>query len=155
METRKNRIRAVALLIEKDRIAMIERQRLGETFYVFPGGGLHPDETPEQAVERETLEELGLEVRALRQVAETTYLDNPHLYFLVERIGGVFGAGTGKELSRPADSPRGSVTPIWLPLSRLAPASGLQIYPRKIADLVLEAQADGWPDEIVRFEETV
>lgn len=153
METRKRRTRAVALLIERDRIAMIERQRAGDIFYVFPGGGLHAGETPEQAVQRETLEELGLEVCVIRQVAEANYLGNPHLYYLVERVGGVFGAGTGKELNRSADSGRGSVTPFWLPLTKLDPSSGLEIYPQQMARLILQAQVGGWPEEIIYFEE--
>jgi len=51
------RIRAVALLIENDRVALIERHRAGRHYFTFPGGGVGRGETPEQTVVREMQEE--------------------------------------------------------------------------------------------------
>jgi 8-oxo-dGTP diphosphatase len=153
--------RAVAVLIENGRVAMIERRRASgdylviPLYYVFPGGGVKKDETPEQAVIREVLEELGLQVRVRQLVAESTYRGHRQLYYLVERTGGEFGAGYGKELSRTAHSERGSVIPVWLAVNQLAQVdeNSLVVYPARMAELVIQATETGWPDDVVRFEE--
>jgi len=45
--------------------------------YLFlPGGGSLPDETPEQTVHRELLEELGYQVRILRKIGEAVQYFN-------------------------------------------------------------------------------
>jgi mutator protein MutT len=149
-EDHKNRIRAAAVLIENGQIAMIERRRAGQLFYVFPGGHVENGETAPEAVIREIKEELGLDVRVLRLAARSIYFNNPHLYYLVERTGGEFGSGTGKELSRLPDSERGSVTPVWLSLADL----GQQvIYPARMVEIVSQALEHGWPDEAPLFIE--
>jgi 8-oxo-dGTP diphosphatase len=147
---RKNRMRAAAVLIENGLIAMIERQRAGQLFYVFPGGHVENDETPSDAVIREVKEELGLDVRILRLAARSTYLDNPHVYFLVERIGGEFGSGEGNELSRSPNSERGSVTPVWLALADLG---AIIIYPAHMVEIVRQALDQGWPEAAPFFVE--
>ncbi len=43
----------------------------------LPGGGIEPDETPEQAAERETKEECGLLIRATRELGRAIQLVNP------------------------------------------------------------------------------
>jgi 8-oxo-dGTP diphosphatase len=146
----KNQIRAAAVLIENGRIAMIERRRGGLLFYVFPGGHVEHNETPPDAVIREIKEELGLEVCVLRLVARSTYFNNPHLYYLVERTGGVFGSGEGKELSRSADSERGSVAPVWLSLGELQEQI---VYPAQMVEIVRLALDQCWPDEVPNFIE--
>jgi 8-oxo-dGTP pyrophosphatase MutT (NUDIX family) len=51
--------RVRGILIKDGMIALIKRTRDGETFYVFPGGGVEEGETDEQALKREMKEELG------------------------------------------------------------------------------------------------
>jgi 8-oxo-dGTP pyrophosphatase MutT (NUDIX family) len=147
---RKPRKRAVALLVQGDRIAMIERVRAGQTYYVFPGGGVHKGETLEQAAVREAREELGLQVRVERLAAQSIYGKDLHLYYIVVQEGGQFGTGEGRELSRSAYSPRGSVRPVWLSLEDLRDRD---VYPRYIAELVIQAARDGWPEQPVQFFE--
>ncbi len=142
--------RAAAILIEDEHIAMIERHRHGKLFYVFPGGHVKNGESLSAAVAREVKEELGLEVQVGRLVAESTYRERPHYYYLVERRGGVFGDGAGAELSRSAESERGSVQPVWLPVSAF---DQLVIYPAFLANLVRKALENGWPEQVVQFIE--
>ncbi|MCC6569407.1 MAG: NUDIX domain-containing protein, partial [Anaerolineales bacterium] len=56
------RTRAGVVLIENNKIALIERHRAGLEYFVFPGGGVDEGESPEQAAVREAMEELGVEV---------------------------------------------------------------------------------------------
>lgn len=64
------RTRAGIILIEDNNVALIERHRAGLHNFVFPGGGVHEGESPEQAATRETMEELGLQVVIKYKVAE-------------------------------------------------------------------------------------
>src|SRR4026207_1144316 len=64
------RTRAGIVLIEDDKVALIERHRAGLEYFVFPGGGVDPGETPEQAAVREAREELGIEVAIQRKLVE-------------------------------------------------------------------------------------
>ncbi len=54
--------RASAIIIKNHQILVIFRKSEGEQFYSFPGGTIEPDETPENAVEREVKEETSLDV---------------------------------------------------------------------------------------------
>jgi 8-oxo-dGTP diphosphatase len=148
------RIRAGIVLIEDNKVALIERYRAGLHYFVFPGGGVDEGESPEQAAIRETMEELGLEVAIKHKVAEV-HLGQRSLqvYFLVEQMGGQFGSGTGEEFtaSDPDDPEEGNYFPIWMPINELPQHE--KIFPVDVARLVMRSQTDGWPQEpIVVFE---
>ena len=79
-------------------------------------------ETPEQAAIRETMEELGIEVRIKQKVAEINLgPKSRQIYFLVEHVSGEFGTGTGEEFtdSDPNDPDEGIYVPIWMPIDEL------------------------------------
>jgi len=135
--------RAAVVLIQNHSIALLERNRQGRSYYVFPGGGVENGETPDEAASREGEEELGLKMRVQRLVAEVWYQGLPQYYFLVEAIGGKFGTGHGKEMKSSADSNQGSYTPTWLPITDIP---GLPVLPSIMARYVSEACRDGWPE---------
>lgn len=58
---------------EQGHIVLIKRQDV--PIWVLPGGGVDEDETPEQAVVREVLEETGLTVKITRKTGEYTPLN--------------------------------------------------------------------------------
>lgn len=57
----------------KDRVLILKRRDVA--IWVFPGGGIDPGETPENAVKREILEETGFSVSVTRKVAEYSPLN--------------------------------------------------------------------------------
>jgi 8-oxo-dGTP diphosphatase len=136
--------RAAIILIENDRIALIERYLSGLHYFVFPGGKVKNNETPAAAARPETLEELGLDVQIDRMVAEVWYHGTPQYYFLVQAAGGQFGTGAGKEMASPRNSVKGSHLPVWMPVDEI---SSQPVIPRLVAVFVHKSHHSGWPDE--------
>ena len=149
------RTRAGVVLIQGDKVALIERHRAGLDYLVFPGGGVDEGETPEQAAIREAMEELGIDVILKQKVAEVQVgQKSKQLYFLAEQVGGEFGSGTGEEYTAadPEDPDEGIYIPVWMPIDELPMHK--KIYPVKLAELVVRSLTDGWPDvPDVSFEE--
>jgi len=145
------RTRAGIILIENGKVALIERHRGGLDYYVFPGGGVDEGETSEQAAIRETMEELGVEVVIKQKVAIIHFDQSTQVYFLVERVGGEFGTGTGEEFtgSDPNDPQEGIYIPIWMPIDELPRHE--KIFPIQIAELVVKSTTDGLPSEPIEF----
>jgi 8-oxo-dGTP pyrophosphatase MutT (NUDIX family) len=133
--------RAAAVIISNGRVALIERRRDGDVYYLFPGGHVEEGETLAQTVRREVWEELGLEVEAGRMLAEVIYDGVVQSYFLAEIRGGSFGSGTG------AETWDITFTPVWLPIEGL---SAMPVYPRPLA-VAVEASASGWLETPLRF----
>jgi 8-oxo-dGTP diphosphatase len=149
------RIRAGIILIQEDKVALIERYRAGFHYYIFPGGGVDVGETLEQAALRETKEELGLEVVIKQAVAEVHIgSKSRQVYFLVEQNGGEFGTGLGEEYAAEnRDNPqKGLYIPMWMPVDELAKRTN--VFPAELARLVVKSMQDGWCAEpILTFEE--
>ena len=139
------RIRAGIVLIQDNKVALIERHRAGLHYFVFPGGGVDEGESPEQAAVREAMEELGIQV-AIRQKVATIHLGQKsrQVYFLAEQIGGAFGTGAGEEYSHadPASSDEGVYIPIWMPIDQLPLHEN--VYPSDVARLVVKSVEAGW-----------
>ncbi len=86
------------ILIEDDKI-LLSRQWDG---YDFPGGGIDIDETIEEALKREFVEETGIQVESIMPVHTETDFFNPNyadkykgqywncitIYYLVKKVGG-------------------------------------------------------------------
>ncbi len=134
--------RAAIVLIENGQLAMIERHRQGQHYFTFPGGHVDPGETPEQAAVREAEEELGLRVTLQKLLAEIWWNDKPQYYYLAETVGGTFGTGQGYEILHPHPE-KGTYEPVWVPLGSLLDR---QVRPRAMAEIVVRAQAEGWPE---------
>jgi 8-oxo-dGTP diphosphatase len=134
--------RAAVILIENGQLAMIERHRQGLHYFTFPGGHVDPGETPEGAAVREAEEELGLKVEIKKLLAEIWWHDKPQYYYLAETTGGTFGTGNGEEMRHPLPD-KGSYEPVWVPLGELLDKP---VRPRLMAEIVVRAQSEGWPD---------
>ena len=149
------RVRAGIVLIQSNRVALIERHRAGMDYFVFPGGGMDDGETPEHAAIREAMEELGIEVAIKRKLIEIHFgQKSRQIYYLVEQVGGEFGTGTGEEYtdSDPNNPEQGIYIPIWMPIEELPLHQN--IYPVKVAEIVVRSMTEGWSEDapVIREE---
>ncbi len=72
-ETKKPDVSA-AIITDKERVLMVRRRvKEGELSWQFPAGGVEDGETAEQAAVRETLEETGLTVKAVRYLGDRVH----------------------------------------------------------------------------------
>lgn len=65
---------AAAVIVERNKVLLVRRQIAeGSLSWQFPAGKVEPGETPERAAERETREEVGLDVRARQILGRRTH----------------------------------------------------------------------------------
>ena len=141
--------RAGIILLQDDKIALIERHRAGLHYFTFPGGHVEEGETPEQAAVRETKEELGLQVTLKQLLAQIIWQGKWQYYYLGEISGGIFGSGTGIEMYDPPVE-RGTYRPMWMPVTDLLDQP---VKPRELAELVVRGIQEGWPEQPVVIPE--
>ena len=79
---------ARGIVMHDGKLLLMERWRPGMHYFSIPGGGIEPNETPEQCVEREILEETGVQVTVGRQVLEMHDGDVVHKIFLCVYVSG-------------------------------------------------------------------
>jgi 8-oxo-dGTP pyrophosphatase MutT (NUDIX family) len=139
------RNRAGIILIQDNKLALIERHRSGMHYFAFPGGGIDEGESPQEAAIREAEEELGVHVEIKQKVAEIAFNKRTQYYFWVESLGGEFGTGSGEEYGE-YNPAYGTYHPVWMPL---ADVLNNNVLPRELADLVVRFAKEGWPVEPV------
>lgn len=127
------------MIIQGGCIALIRRVRRAETYYIFPGGGAEPGESPEEAAIREATEELGVRVELQHLVTVIDWTDirgqlqQRQYYFRATVTGGKLGAGKGPEMSSKPDSPSGTYEVLRLDVAEL---SRHDVRPRDVANMV-------------------
>jgi len=141
--------RAGIILVQDNKVALIERHRAGLHYFTFPGGHVDEGETPERTAVRETEEELGLQVTLKQLVANFSWKGKWQYYYLVEVTGGAFGSGKGDELFDLLPQ-HGTYRPMWMPVSELLDQP---VKPPQLAELVVRAVKEGWPKEPVLIPE--
>lgn len=137
------RKRSGIILIENNKLALIERHRAGLHYFAFPGGGVDEGESPQQAAIREAEEELGIIVEIKQKVAEVFFNGNIQYYFLAQKLSGEFGTGTGEEYGE-YNPIHGTYHPLWMPLEEVI---NKNVVPNELAKLVLRFSKEGWPIE--------
>ena len=138
------RPRAAVILLQGERIALIERHRQGRHYIVFPGGKIEKGETPGEAAKREVKEELGLDVTIHQMVAEVWYQGSAQYYFLADVSGGQFGHGTGSEMNSLPGSEKGTYLPVWMPVAEILKQP---VLPKLVAEFVQRSLCKGWPED--------
>ncbi|MGH3584699.1 MAG: NUDIX hydrolase [Pseudonocardia sp.] len=93
---------ATAIIVNDGRVLMIRRrEREGKLLWAFPGGGIEAGESPEQAAVRETSEEVGLEVKAVKALGDRVHPQTGrHMsYVACEVISGDAFVGDEEEIA--------------------------------------------------------
>jgi 8-oxo-dGTP diphosphatase len=133
--------RARVVIVEEGRLALIKRVREGRTYYLFPGGGVEPGETPEQAAVREAWEELGVQVRLADVVHEEVFDGTRFVFFTAEIVGGEFGTGAWPDHAEESELERrkgGTHEAVWVPIAELrAEDVGLDVRPQALVERLL------------------
>ncbi|MCG8475479.1 MAG: NUDIX domain-containing protein [Cytophagales bacterium] len=102
----KVRVRVNGICIRDEQILLVKHVNIGEKSYFWnpPGGGLEFGETLERCLQREFLEETGLQIRVGKLLFVNEFLQPPlhavELNFLVEATGGKLIAGHDPELEK-------------------------------------------------------
>ncbi len=88
-------MRAQVVLLDVDRVLMAAHAHGARCYWVLPGGGIEPGETPAEAAVREVAEETGLAIVIRRllfvdgpRAGESVRITSPRYTFLGEIVGG-------------------------------------------------------------------
>jgi len=142
--------RAGLILIQEDKIALIERYRAGQHYFIIPGGQVEKDESLTAAVIREAFEELGLNVFPEKLVAVVSFFDKPQYYYQVTVTDGVFGAGKGPEMMGHYPEENGTYLAVWKSIDALR---SIDLRPAPLIPLIEAALQGEWPDQPLNLYE--
>lgn len=142
-----SRTRSAAIIVHDGHALLMHRHNHGREYYAFIGGGVEPNETPEQAVVREVREETSLDV-TVQQLVYVAHRNNGevHYFYLCQYHGGEPVVQT--ETSEYAENAIGDNThqPTWVEKSAIA---GLTLYPEVIKQHFMhDWQRRAWPQAL-------
>jgi len=123
------RNRSAVIIIENEKVLLIQRNKDNSIYYVFPGGGIENGETPKEAAKREALEELGVEVNVKDYLMEVNW-NGTQYFYVAEIISGTIGTGTAEEFNDPT---RGTYTPMWIDIKSL---TVINILPKEVVKVI-------------------
>tara|TARA_Y100000310_G_scaffold340947_1_gene438461 strand:- start:1227 stop:1682 length:456 start_codon:yes stop_codon:yes gene_type:complete len=116
-------IRVRAIIPYQDGLLLIHRVRNENgnkrEYYVFPGGGVEEGEGLEDAIKREVFEELGIEIKPLKELYRLSSEGRVQVFYLCHYVKGRVGTGTGPEFQDQEYASRGSYTPKVIPLDKI------------------------------------
>jgi len=131
--------RVRAIIIENNKILLMHRVKDGHEYWVFPGGGMEEtDVSPEMALERECLEELGVKVIVKDLFFEEPSLDQKsfgqlQFYYICEIVSGEVGTGQGPEFNRDVKQ-YGTYQVQWLPIKEIKDKI---VYPLSVRNKII------------------
>lgn len=99
-------VRVTAVVVENDKLLLLDQDTGGDRTWSLPGGKVEPGETVAEALRREMREETGLdiEIGRLLYVCDVVGAQAVHLTFECRRTGGTLGAVKAGADTRPIRS---------------------------------------------------
>ncbi len=122
------RKRARAIILIDDSIVTMYREFDDRVFYTFPGGGVEGNETLEECVVREVLEEFGMKVKPIKKLYEYESNNSVEYFYLCEWLSGEFGCGTGEEYAK--DNKNGVYKPTLMKIKEIPK---MPLMPQEVA----------------------
>lgn len=109
------RKRATAIIVEDGKMLLIRRNKPNHEYFVVPGGGVDEGETVEEALVRETMEELSLKVEDFHEVGRVENVKMPegtsihiglqsYYFFHVKKYSGTLALGGEEKESMTEDN---------------------------------------------------
>ncbi|MBU3964733.1 NUDIX domain-containing protein [Patescibacteria group bacterium] len=131
--------RVRVIIIDSNKILLINRVKGENSYWVLPGGGVEQCESHERAIERECLEELGIKIRVqklfLRRVGDKQGMEGQYEFFyLCDMVGGKVGTGGGPEF-QPGTQYKGEYRISWVDLKKLP---DLNLKPGEVKDKIIQ-----------------
>ena len=123
-----------AIIIQNNKLLVIERKFPDDLYWVLPGGGIEKSDVDEKsAIQRECKEEAGVEIIVGKKIWNRKFKGNPEKYFLCTIIGGQVQKGNGPEYQDNNNDYYGTHKPKWLPLDKL---KNYNLLPHEIKDII-------------------
>lgn len=143
---------ARALVFRDNQLLVIKRDKFGKQYNVLVGGGVEMNETPENALVREALEETGLVITDFRLVfiEEAGKPYGTQYIYLCKDPGGeplLDKASIEHWLNANTDN---KYHPGWLPIEDLQ-SNKVAFRSEKIRQAILHALKNGWPKEPIKL----
>jgi len=143
---------ARGVVIKDTQILLIERWRDGLHYFSIPGGGIEAGETPEQAVEREVVEESSVKVEVIRGLYEMNdSAGHSHKIFLCRYVSGdpklQINSEEAEAMAQSAQADR--YEPRWVEINRLKDLPFEYWTP--IAKQLINDIKQGWPKSILKL----
>ena len=143
------RNRAVAVVAHDEKLLVMYRKNTRE-YFTFPGGGIEPNETNEQAAIREIKEETSVDIRLGKLRYELHYENgDKHYYFLAEYLAGEPHIMPGTNEHADNLSGKDTYEPRWLPLQEAAKAI---LYPLEVRDQLMKDLKQGYQTDVRVFD---
>ena len=139
----RNAVRAI--ILRDDKLLLMHRNKNGREYFALIGGGIEPDETPEEALVREVHEEASLQLVNYRLVfieQPDTMYGTQHIFLCDDPGGEVKIRDDAVEVADIAAG-HNTYTLAWVPISRLA---SLPLLSAALKDAIISALQNGWPD---------
>lgn len=113
--------RVGGILIETGKMLLIHRIKNNQEYYVIPGGQIKRNETIEDGVKREILEEIGIEIKLLKEkpLLELNQEQSKQYFMLIEKTKGIIGTGTGPEFTSSSYTNHGIYKVEMIPLIQI------------------------------------
>lgn len=140
------RTRAVAIVVDRERVLLLWRKKNGNTYFVFPGGGKEEGETIEEAVVREAMEETSIKVKVEKYLYKITDETTESYFYLCSYISGEPQLGNGNEIQKRNEL--NQYEPMWKDILEVA---NLNLLPQTIKEWFIESHKNkfaGYPREI-------
>ena len=131
--------RVRAIIIDSNKILLINRVKKEDSYWVIPGGGVEQNESHEHAIKRECLEELGIEIQVLRlflrRIGDKPGMEGQcEFFYLCDMVGGKVGTGQGPEFQLGTQY-KGEYRISWVNLEKL---TDLNLKPKEIKEKIIQ-----------------